>query len=640
MFVGAMLATTVALTWTDLNWEIDKGLAKYVRIDDGILTVDVPKGVSNVCAYATAALDLSDFDRRTLEVEIRAKAEDIVVDQRPSRGFKVSLHYRDPVSGALCHPCPRKYAKGGSFDWETVRLAVSFGELAPAEGARLVLGIQQASGKAVFDLRTLVVRRAPPLFPSLDIDRKVVYPARLAAMPPLHGVMSLGALRNTEKDIDDLNRMGATLVRLQMNGFARKHDPNFHGTMEGWNAWFAKWLEHADSVIGWLEERGMKMALDMHNPPVGGYGANCVTFYNPEYAARFISAWEEIARRFRGRPGLYGYDLINEPAQNLRALPDCDQWNLQRRAAEAIRRIDPDVTIIVEANEWDSPDAFCSLRALDMDNVIYQAHMYRPGQFTHQGANGKAIPSPERLLSYPSATKLFTADRETLVQSLKPVRDFQLRHDCRIFIGEFSCTLYAPGAAEWLADCIDIFLEYGWDWTYHSFREARYWNFETVLDEKNCNVPNIENPRYFALVNGFKPTVPVIVKKRVVRLADASADGCCTAIAETGTGGHVRFAALASASFEDAAAINDAIAMTVVWRTLDGSGSHRETVSFRDYLEAGRRYRAFEGVLAIPEGTDGKARIELKVKHRVGEVRFAGIRAQRISNSAKTELQE
>ena len=633
MLNGILLATFTALTWTDLDWKIGKGLEKYVRIDDGILTVDVPKGVSNVCAYATAALDLGDFDRRALEVEVRAKAEDIVVDRRPARGFKVSLHYKDPLSGAPCYPSPRKYAKGGSFDWETVRLLVPFGELAPVGDSRLVLGIQQASGKAVFDLRTLVVRRALPLFPSEDIDRKVSYPARLADLPPLHGVMSLGTLRNTEKDIDDLHRMGATLVRLQMNGFGRKNDPNFRGTMAAWNAWFARWLEHADKVLGWLETRGMKMALDMHNPPVGSYGDRCSTFNNPEHAARFISAWVEIARRYRGRPGLYGYDLINEPTQNQRALPDCDQWNLQRRAAEAIRRIDPDATIIVEANDWDSPEAFGYLRAFDMDNVIYQAHMYRPGQYTHQGANGTAILPPERLLSYPSATKRFTADRETLVRNLRPVRDFQLRHDCRIFIGEFSCALYAPGAAEWLADCIDIFLEYGWDWTYHSFREARYWNVETVLDAKNRNVPNIENPRYFALVNGFKPTVPVMVENRVVKLADADACGRCTAVAETGTAGCIRFAALASASFADGAAIGDAVAMTVVWRKADGSEIRRETVPYRDFLEAGHRYRAFEGVLAVPEGTDGKARIELDVKRRPGEVRFAGIRAQKISNS-------
>lgn len=629
--IGMVLAAVAALTWSDLDWKIDRGSQKYVRLEDGILTVDIPKGVTNVCAYATAALDLQEFDRCLLEVEVKAKAEDVAVDPRPARGFKVSLHYRDGASGDSCYPYAKKFMYG-SFDWTTVRLGVPFGEVPPRAkpAPRLVLGIQQTSGKAVFDLRTLVVRKAPPLFPNEDNARKVSYPARVAELPPSHGVMSLGARRNTEKDIEDLHRMGATLVRLQLNGFGRKGDPSFKGTMAAWNAWFAKWLEHADAVMNWLEARDMRMVLDLHNPPVGSYGDRCSTFGNAEHAARFISAWEEIARRYRGRRGLYGYDLINEPAQTERALPDCDYWNLQRRAAEAIRRIDPEATIVIESNDWDSPTAFSYLRALDMDNVIYQAHMYKPGWLTHQGANGKAIPSKDSLLSYPCATGKRTVCREDLRQALKPVRDFQLRHGCRILIGEFSCALYAPGAAEYLSDCIDLFLEYGWDWTYHSFREARYWNVETVLDGENRNVPDIENPRYFALTSGFKPTVPVTVSGRDVRLTKGVRNGRCTAVAETGSSGRIRFAALASASFAGNAEIGDAVAMTVIWRKGDGSEIRRDTIGFRDFFEAGRRYRAFEGVVTIPEGADGAARIELEARNRLGEVRFSGIRAQKL----------
>jgi hypothetical protein len=29
----------------------------------------------------------------------------------------------------------------------------------------------------------------------------------------------------------------------------------------------------------------------------------------------------------------------------------------------------------------------------------------------------------------------------------------------------------APGAVNHLRDCIDLFEEYGWDWTYHAYRE-------------------------------------------------------------------------------------------------------------------------------------------------------------------------
>ena len=43
------------------EWTISKGVAKYVRIEGDRLIVDVPPGVSNVCAYAMRQIDLSDW---------------------------------------------------------------------------------------------------------------------------------------------------------------------------------------------------------------------------------------------------------------------------------------------------------------------------------------------------------------------------------------------------------------------------------------------------------------------------------------------------------------------------------------------------------------------------------------------------
>ncbi|HXP89452.1 MAG TPA: hypothetical protein VN931_00850, partial [Fibrobacteria bacterium] len=35
-----------------------------------------------------------------------------------------------------------------------------------------------------------------------------------------------------------------------------------------------------------------------------------------------------------------------------------------------------------------------------------------------------------------------------------------------------------PGASRYLADCISLFEEYGWDWSYHAFREYQGWDLE------------------------------------------------------------------------------------------------------------------------------------------------------------------
>lgn len=487
------------------HWRISKKNAKYVKIEGDRLTVDVPPGVTSFCAYATAEIDLSDWALRRLEAEVLCRGEDLVEDPRPGRGVKLSLNYTDPIGGDRRYPyavAPKK----GDFGWTNLQLNVTFGEVPPAASptAVVVLGLQQTSGRLEFDLSSFRLRNAPPIFPMVDNDYQVRYPPAVASRGRMRGVMGRGCCRNTEQDIEDLRNYGANLVRLQMNGFAgSRRNRDRAPTMDEWNRWLARNLDHAEKVLGWLEKRGMLMVLDLHNPPLGGYGRSGDVFYVQEHADRFIEAWREIAARFKGRRGLYGYDLMNEPAQSRRALPGCDYWNLQRRAAEAIREVDPDATIVFSANEWSSAAAFGKLAALKMDNVIYQVHMYMPGWYTHQGVNGAERPKPGTEKTYPDPAK--GLDRAKLRKWLQPVRDFQLRHGARIFVGEFSACIYAPGAGQYLRDCISIFEEYGWDWTYHSFREALWWNVETVIDPVTGKpVPDRDNDRFHALVDGFK----------------------------------------------------------------------------------------------------------------------------------------
>ena len=42
----------------------------------------------------------------------------------------------------------------------------------------------------------------------------------------------------------------------------------------------------------------------------------------------------------------------------------------------------------------------------------------------------------------------------------------------------FSCIRWAPGADQYVKDLIDLFEEYGWDWSYHAFREWQGWSAE------------------------------------------------------------------------------------------------------------------------------------------------------------------
>ena len=90
------------------------------------------------------------------------------------------------------------------------------------------------------------------------------------------------------------------------------------------------------------------------------------------------------------------------------------------------------------------------------------------------------------------------------------MRAFQEKHKCRIYVGEFSAAAWAPGAENYLRDCIDLFEEYGWDWTYHAFRESPIWDVDKVAPKgiaeptSNDMVPaTSETPRKRALLDGF-----------------------------------------------------------------------------------------------------------------------------------------
>ncbi|MBQ0031474.1 MAG: hypothetical protein KBT68_01590, partial [bacterium] len=178
--------------------------------------------------------------------------------------------------------------------------------------------------------------------------------------------------------------------------------------------------------------------------------------------------------------------------------------SLQRRAAEAVRPNDPDLAIIDETNGLDAPRTFASFRPLRMTHLINQAHVYQPMAFTHQGVNGTGHETPTK---YPDPAKGW--DREFLRQQVAEVRKFQQEHGARIYIGEFSAITWAEGADAYLRDCISLFEEYGWDWSYHAFREWSGWDVEKVCTKgARTGSPEFadapDTPRKRVLLDGFR----------------------------------------------------------------------------------------------------------------------------------------
>ncbi len=365
------------------------------------------------------------------------------------------------------------------------------------------------------------------------------YTEEVLSRQRMRGVM----LGNNLSDADyaDLAAMGATLVRFQIHGTDEERKK---GLCRKWSLKEEAFADHyavIDSRLDYFEKvlvpaarrHGFKVVVD-HHGSVGGRlpGGELRMVHDRDFADAFVEAWDRIARRCAPYADvLYGYDLHNEPLQEKEPLDGCDYWTCQLRAAVAVRRHDSSTPVIFSVNGWDSPEFFKGLQPVDMDNAIYQVHFYSPGEFTHQGIHtdqgivadnaqkfGKVWPRP-------AVDGRPIWDFSFVKAAAQPVRDFELLYGAKIFVGEFSAPAYAKGAEHFIGDVIAVCEEFGWDWTYHAFREAPVWSVEyepepswtSASGERPKLIPCADSARKRVLLDGFngivhRSTAPIEVK--------------------------------------------------------------------------------------------------------------------------------
>ena len=138
-----------------------------------------------------------------------------------------------------------------------------------------------------------------------------------------------------------------------------------------------------DRAVEWCERHGLRILLDLHGAPGGQTGTNIddspngkpELFMDERYQRQTVDLWREIARRYRDRTAVLGYDLLNEP------LPE--QWQhvypreliaLYKDITAAIREVDPDHLIMYEGPQW-ATDVSVFTEVLDPNSVL-QFHRY------------------------------------------------------------------------------------------------------------------------------------------------------------------------------------------------------------------------------------------------------------------------
>lgn len=450
------------------GWKIPPAFAKVETVDGApALRVTVkPGNETKEQHFAIREIDLAPYRGNQLFLTYEVKGENVSVPPEQWNGVKLMLHFKTPQEEVW----RGAGVPTGSFGWRTAS-ATAFIP-ADATAGTINLGLQSSSGTVW--VRSVKITASEPAA-TVPEGFRAVYTDRVKRMPRLRGVMSPNSFK--PEDMDELKRWNANLIRWQI-----KRNWGRAGTeldLEEYLRWFNGRLEELDKVLDKCGKLGIYVLIDLHTPPGGrDETGNMVMFYNPVYRDAFYAMWEQMAKRYKDHPAVWGCNLLNEPVQT-RPTED-DYLSVQYEAARRIRAIDPELSVIIESNNSSSPAAFPALQPLPLANIIYQAHMYAPYSYTHQGIyDRRAEP-----VVYPGVIEGAPYDRERLKRCLAPVREFEKKYGAKIYIGEFSAVRYAPGAAQYLEELISIFEEYGWDWSYHAFRESPYWDVELDAEAK------------------------------------------------------------------------------------------------------------------------------------------------------------
>lgn len=461
---------------------------RNASINGGVISVNVPKRIPtpNQTLGAMVVLELENMREKIVKVsgQLRYGVDTEITVPRvaPHIGAKVLATSFDRNSGSK----PSWYFSDscfGSSDGEWKDFSAYIKVYDSTSAVNLIFGIQQGWGKA--DFRNLSLEVVCPVdgTPSYEIPEgfKCEYSPEVLAADVRRGFMSPVPGRITADDIREMGRWGANLIRYQMvDGIGVPED------VDAYMKWLNGCLDKLDSLMPVLRENGIKVVIDMHQalggrykqgnrPPQTAAAEAAVKlagkadlhriFCEDDMRQAFIGAWKMIASRYRGNPVIHAYDLVNEPS--VAGQSPYHLLDVQYEAAKAIREIDPETPVIIEGNRCASPLYF-NVRPLPLRNIIYEIHMYFPGEYCFQGVND--FPSYAR--HYPDNAVAYRSGRDELRAAMTRVIEFQKKYGAKIYVGEFTVPRWVPdGGGRYLDDLISLFEEYGWDWTFHAFRE-------------------------------------------------------------------------------------------------------------------------------------------------------------------------
>ena len=287
-----------------------------------------------------------------------------------------------------------------------------------------------------------------------------------------------------EDDLIFLKKAGATGVMIPLN---YRHFEDDAAPFKYKEAGFAR----LDQILSHCEKHGLYVILDLHsaqgwqNVHWHSDNASRISLFweVPYYQDRFVALWQEFARRYKNRPVVAGYDVLNEPCSNnsygdypwniyANYKPNYERINsLYRRLVTEIRKIDSRHIIFLEGDNY--AKQFSGLDKPFDDNLVYSSHNYTvpgfgPGQYPGEIHPRSASASGPELWDRAKQERSFLDAEGT---------KFTQQHGVPLWVGEFGSVFNGPpeenaDRLRALDDQIGIFARHEAHWTTWNYKDV------------------------------------------------------------------------------------------------------------------------------------------------------------------------
>jgi endoglucanase len=240
-----------------------------------------------------------------------------------------------------------------------------------------------------------------------------------------------------------------------------------------------------DAALDWSKDAGLRAVVDLHILRTHHFISEKepLLYTDPAEAGRFAGLWQDLSAHLQRRPSDWvAYELMNEPVAT-----DPADWNRVARAAyDALRKLEPERTVVLGSNRWNSASTFGDLDVPEGDpHLILTFHYYSPMLITHYRAPWTPIGRYDGPIHYPGQP-IAPHDWEKLPREMKDLlasqntfynagvmeRDLaqplavQKRTHLPLYCGEFGVHHPAPDPIRlaWYRDFRTVLAKHGIAW--------------------------------------------------------------------------------------------------------------------------------------------------------------------------------